>query len=108
MTYKLHLIADASGKDDRGWGNGYLGIPPEHPWYNKNYNEIDNVVIHGGLTWSESHLPNWNKDSDDFWWLGFDTAHGGDNKKCYDQTYVEEQLNELKKQADTEAAGVMI
>src|SRR3990167_548793 len=31
---------------------GYLGVPPNHPWYGKHYNNID-CDVHGGLTYSE-------------------------------------------------------
>jgi len=30
---------------------GYVGVPPSHPMYQKEYNDID-VVVHGGLTFS--------------------------------------------------------
>ena len=32
--------------------NGYIVIPPLHPWYNKHYDSID-VQVHGGLTFSD-------------------------------------------------------
>ena len=48
---------------------GYVYLPPEHPFYKKNYEEID-VSVHGGLTFSTEY---WG------WWkIGFDCAHYGD------------------------------
>ena len=29
---------------------GYLGVPKDHPWYGKDYDEVD-VEVHGGLTY---------------------------------------------------------
>jgi hypothetical protein len=53
-----------------GWGNGYVAVPLEHPWYGLDCDEID-VDIHGGLTFSE--------EIDNYWVFGFDTNHYGDN-----------------------------
>ncbi len=31
---------------------GYVGVPPDHPWYGKKYSEIDSdTECHGGLTY---------------------------------------------------------
>ena len=47
---------------DRGWGNGYVLLPPEHPWNGKDYDSIY-CNIHGGLTYTEkfssSHFKTW-------------------------------------------------
>jgi hypothetical protein len=37
---------------EHGWGNGYVLIPHNHPFYKKHYDSID-VNVHGGLTFSE-------------------------------------------------------
>ncbi len=29
---------------------GYIGLPPNHPWHGKHYNDIG-ADVHGGLTW---------------------------------------------------------
>lgn len=47
---------------------GYVAIPPEHPFYQKRYEDID-IDVHGGLTFGECS----NKH-----WIGFDCAHSGD------------------------------
>lgn len=50
--------------------NGYISIPPYHPWYKKSYDDID-IEVHGGLTFSE--------DMNGEWIIGFDTNHFGDS-----------------------------
>ena len=69
---------------------GYVGVPPEHPFYGKNYDDVkqadgDYIRVHGGLTYSDNcqenghicHVPELG-EPDDIWWLGFDCAHAGD------------------------------
>lgn len=45
--------------------NGYVEVPEGHPWYGKEYDDID-VECPGGLTYSEGG------------WIGFDTLHSTD------------------------------
>ena len=51
--------------------NGYIYLPPSHPWYKKHYDEID-AEVHGGLTYGEL-----DKETN-YWCIGFDTNHSGD------------------------------
>jgi len=51
--------------------NGYIYLPPSHPWYKKGYDDID-VEVHGGITYAEL-----DKDTN-YWCIGFDTNHYGD------------------------------
>lgn len=53
-----------------GYRCGYVLVPEEHPWYEKDYDEID-AEAHGGLTYSAA-------DTESGWWVGFDCAHAGD------------------------------
>lgn len=67
---------------------GYVGVPPGHPWHGVGYEDLEDVTIHGGLTFSDScqedapegqgvcHIPEPGRAAD-VWWLGFDCAHGG-------------------------------
>ncbi len=67
---------------------GYVGVPEEHPWFGKGYDDVD-ADVHGGLTfadgcretadpgWGICHLPAPGR-SDSIWWLGFDCHHSGD------------------------------
>lgn len=63
---------------------GYVGLPPGHKFYQKDYQEIEWAAdAHGGLTYSNAcqgdvcHTPK-EGEPDDVWWLGFDCAHSGD------------------------------
>lgn len=57
---------------------GYVGVPEWHPWFGKDYDEID-ASVHGGLTWAREELPSAiEADFGIDWWIGFDCAHGGD------------------------------
>jgi len=69
---------------------GYVGIPREHPFYGKEYGEIDDAVpFHGGLTYSAAcngeicHVPAAGMPAD-VWWLGGDFAHAGDLCPAYE------------------------
>ena len=74
---------------DRGESNGYLVIDDKtHPWFGKEFDEID-IEVHGGLTFSREvteELISLYKEltSEDIgsWIIGFDTAHLYDT---YDQ-----------------------
>lgn len=101
-----------------GYANGYVAIPPDHPCYGKEYEEID-VEVHGGLTFGEDaeslfkygwlceDVEMLNADSvddipPDYYVVGFDTLHIDDNEDscdreyCIDETmYLMEQLEEM-------------
>ncbi len=66
---------------------GYVGVPKGHPWFGKDYDDVE-VDVHGGLTFASPcqlgaeaeaicHKPA-EGESDQVWWLGFDCAHLGD------------------------------
>lgn len=94
-----------------GWGNGYVLIPKKHPWYGIKYDNIP-VHIHGGLTFGDffdiHYVKEWlsnkdvagdinlnnYKDFENYWMIGFDTAHLNDNKINCSKDYV---INETKK-----------
>lgn len=86
-----------------GYACGYIGVPPEHPWYGKHYDDISSeaINVHRGLTWAGNEVPNQPECRPErgLWWLGFDTAHGGDNMFNCDQTYCQAELNSLQQQA---------
>jgi hypothetical protein len=64
---------------------GYVGVPPEHPYHGRDYDDM-NVDVHGGLTFAAGcqeglppeigicHTPVAGRP-DNVWWLGFDTGH---------------------------------
>jgi hypothetical protein len=67
---------------------GYVGVPPDHPAYGCDYDNVE-VDVHGGLTFASKchetateedgicHVPEPGRPHD-VWWLGFDCAHGCD------------------------------
>jgi hypothetical protein len=59
---------------------GYVRIPFEHPCHGMYWENLpDDVLVHGGITYSARHfLP----DSDDGWVFGFDCGHGFDVMPC--------------------------
>ncbi len=83
----------------RGWGNGYVAIPPSNPWHKVYYDSIP-VSVHGGLTFSElgedyqgSFMPD--NIPNDYWIIGFDTSHGGDTLDNWPQFEVEKEILSL-------------
>ena len=82
----------------RGWGNGYVAVPPTHPAYKMDYNNLMydikyNINVHGGLTYSgfadHEHAP-------DYWWVfGFDTAHFEDTIEKWPKEAVEAETKRL-------------
>ena len=50
-----------------GWNwNGYIELPLDHPDVGKDYNDVADVNVHGGLTYSKENI------------FGFDTCHALD------------------------------
>jgi len=87
-----------------GWGNGYVGVPSDHPWYGKYYDSLD-VTIHGGLTYSDNFPPAQPEHASTegmekgYWWVGFDTMHYMDNLILCPRAYVEYETDSLYQQA---------
>lgn len=103
-----------------GWGNGYVLLPPGHPFYGKIYYDIESYA-HGGLTFSGKY-GHWNvlkkyEDNDfdyqmdeklaegvkkygydflkDYWCIGFDCAHYGDDLTTCPKEYVWDETQKL-------------
>jgi len=53
---------------------GYVGLSKSHPLFRQGYNEIEDMEVHGGLTFADF----WDDENDGLWYLGFDCAHAGD------------------------------
>lgn len=60
-----------------GYRCGYVKVTPGHPWFGKDYDQIE-CTVHGGLTFSEMDVPCGKGGPDDGYWIGFDCAHCGD------------------------------
>lgn len=91
---------------------GYVAVPENHPFYEKQYWEIDDQIeVHGGLTFG-GRL----QGSNDYW-FGWDYAHAGDytgyatfgtndEKRWTTQEIVDECLNVIKQFQKYEKAKV--
>jgi hypothetical protein len=102
-------------KFEHGWGNGYVLLPKYHPFYGKDYDEI-NIIVHGGLTFGDYFDKNtflkWIKDKDifgditvdnyekfhDYWMIGFDTGHYGDTVDNCGIYYVKNEVGIMLEQ----------
>ena len=87
---------------EHGYGNCYVALPKGHKYFGIDYNAIP-VDVHGGLTFS--HLGNelGNKYPErfrnkNFWIVGFDTCHYGDNLLTCDAGYCYKEAESLAKQ----------
>lgn len=63
---------------------GYVGVPPTHPLYGKDREELDGLLrAHGGISYASRcdgticHVPKAG-ESDDVYWIGFDCSHAHD------------------------------
>lgn len=72
---------------------GYVALPFTHPFYGEDYNDLDDIKVHGGLTFS-GYLHHVAVDE---YLLGFDCGHGGDDIKVQNEDYT---LAECKKLVD--------
>lgn len=77
----------------------YVEIPKGHKLYYKNYNDIDNILVHGGLTYSDDHLCIAKDNALQGWFIGWDYAHCYDYEGYYDE---DDFLNENTKKWTTE------
>lgn len=96
-----------------GYWNGYVGVPSDHPWFKKDYNEAlcghpgcyehtpeREIDVHGGLTYSGDgkHFGGLGE----YWWFGFDTGHSFDDPHfggwTKDEKFVRIQCENLAKQ----------
>ena len=104
--------------NDMGFRCGYVRVPKGHPWFDKDYNDI-NADVHGGLTFAAMDMPCDKGGPDDGYWVGFDCGHFDDApdpalpilkaRKDFalawvggvvrSQAYVEEQCRSLCQQA---------
>lgn len=112
-------------KLEHGTHNGYVAVPPENKYHGIDQNDVNDIHVHGGITFSEpatypdkmngmeikqeyvgkrnillekAEFITENTEIGDNWWIfGFDTAHGGDNKHDWDrQAVIEETLSMME------------
>lgn len=89
---------------DGGNFNGYVAVLPEHPFYGKDYDEIDDLLdkkdfyVHGGLTFAKGDkdfCPELSKHFPDYWILGFDTRHANDTAEYWTEERTWEETEKL-------------
>lgn len=76
---------------------GYVGVPKGHPAYGHGYDDLSDIEVHGGLTYSEKcsgHVCHVTDEPDDLWWFGFDCAHSGDQVPST-QNFFKETFKEM-------------
>ncbi len=93
----------------RGWGNGYVIVPPGHWAWGKEYHTL-NVDVHGGLTWDcsvfelllDGHAKYWpalnGLGCADGWMFGFDTSNWNDNLETWPKERVIRETLKLRDQ----------
>lgn len=54
---------------------GYVQIQKDHPlsFKDRSNDDVGSLAVHGGITFCGTI------DKEKHWWIGFDTAHGGDS-----------------------------
>ena len=74
---------------------GYVGLPMNHKYYKKHYDDIG-IDVHGGLTFSDFLL------EDGLWYIGFDCIHSGDMGPLsyvkYPEMYNDERISIIKEE----------
>ena len=72
-----------------GWGNGYIVLSQSNQYYGKDYNEInDELSLPEELTYSE--MNEYGQ-----WVVGWDSAHGYQDKDIYTMDFVLKQTKEI-------------
>lgn len=92
---------------DGGNFNGYIAVTPEHPFYGKDYDEVNAMLhkkdfyVHGGLTLTSdsSFCPHLPTEHHQFWVLGFDTRHAGDTAEYWIEERTWEEADKLMQAA---------
>ena len=104
-----------------GTHNGYVLVPKGHPIFGMYYNEIHSkypdLEVHGGLTFSDAFDDGivvelfqplditreeliQKLEEDDYWCVGFDTAHASDNPLDWNYERVVAEVRSLAEQLD--------
>ena len=88
--FKWQLTNSVLDRLDKGWGNGYVAVPPTHPAYKVDFDKFN---IHGGITYTG--FGNGQDAPRDWWVLGFDTSHYDDNIEQWPKEAVEAETKRL-------------
>lgn len=115
LVIENHMKRMSNFHFDFGWGCGYVLLPFDHPFYGLYYDDI-NIRVHGGLTFGQKfdieYFLKWveNRELDgdvttenfekfkNYWIIGFDTNHYGDNLISCSKNYVISETNDMLEQ----------
>lgn len=61
-------------RSDIGCWCGYVQLPENHPWIRIDYHEINDIDVHGGLSFKGPRT-DYQEEGE---WIGFDCAHSMD------------------------------
>jgi hypothetical protein len=91
---------------EKGWGNGYVAVPPAHPLYlgsldtvtdneliAKKISAVGSLDVNGGITYND--FGDGKNAPKDWWVFGFDTAHFGDTIEKWPKEAVEAETKRL-------------
>jgi hypothetical protein len=77
-----------------GYWCAYIVLPDGHPWREKDYDDIEDIEVHGGITFGGlDPMPT----SADRHLLGFDCAHSGDIVPSMGKTMERHRKDFLKR-----------
>lgn len=99
----LHKMYESTFLHSHGWGNGYVAIDQEHPFYGMKNGYFDEeghfemtkvagLDVSGGVTFS-GNVKRMHENifkvlpHEDFWVIGFDTNHFNNNES-HDKNFV--------------------
>ena len=89
-----------------GYANGYVAVSKEHPLYGKHYDDVDEILVHGGVTYSGKMVPRNDFElldgdlPEEYWCFGFDTIHCDDNSKNCDRAFCINEVTSLQTQLE--------
>lgn len=85
-NYKVEKEVDYKGYkcvvvgSSMGHRCGYIGLKNTDLAYEKDYDDLYCIDVHGGLTYSNNDSSYPIKNNENLWWIGFDCAHSGDGR----------------------------
>lgn len=93
ITWDNSILKLAPSLLERGWGNGYVRLPKNHKYFGADYDDIP-YDIHRGLSYADYQTFN----GIEYYVIGFDTSHYGDNQSM-DKQWVTNETHKLQLQA---------
>jgi len=57
---------------------GYVGVKEDHPLWGVETEQLFDLEVHGGVTYAQETRGNGYPSDGNYFWIGFDCAHLGD------------------------------